>query len=90
MLLTDVDECNDTALNYCDHSCTNTIGSYNCSCDDGYRLSSDGHTCLGNKSSIILYSSYIHANTNLNNYPILHETEASIKVDNVILYSLKS
>ena len=44
----DVDECNDTALNYCDHYCMNSIGSYNCSCDDGYRLSSDGHTCLGN------------------------------------------
>ena len=27
--------------------CTNTIGSYECSCDEGFVLSFDGHTCAG-------------------------------------------
>ena len=43
----DVDECSSQTLNICDHLCANTIGSYNCSCNDGYRLSSNGFTCYG-------------------------------------------
>ena len=43
----DVDECSNSTLNNCDHMCANTIGSYNCSCSDGYRLSSNGFTCYG-------------------------------------------
>ena len=31
----------------CDQICTNTQGSYSCSCVSGYRLSSDGKSCLG-------------------------------------------
>ena len=27
--------------------CTNSIGSYNCSCPHGYRLEEDMHTCVG-------------------------------------------
>ncbi|CAH3044643.1 unnamed protein product, partial [Porites evermanni] len=30
----------------CDQICTNTQGSYSCSCVSGYRLSSDGKSCL--------------------------------------------
>ena len=30
----------------CSHMCNNTIGSYNCSCDIGYQLDSDGLTCI--------------------------------------------
>ncbi len=30
----------------CDQVCTNTIGSFQCSCIDGYTLSSDGRSCL--------------------------------------------
>jgi hypothetical protein len=42
----DIDEC---ILNTdgCVHICTNTIGSYTCSCRTGYRLSSNGHSCQG-------------------------------------------
>ena len=44
----DVDECSSSALNNCNQQCTNTIGSYTCSCTDGgYRLSLAGHTCIG-------------------------------------------
>lgn len=31
----------------CDHTCNNTIGSYECFCDSGYLLLDDGHSCTG-------------------------------------------
>ena len=31
----------------CDHECTNTQGSYVCSCRLGYNLDTDNHTCSG-------------------------------------------
>ena len=31
----------------CDHSCSNTDGSFICLCDSGFTLASDGHTCNG-------------------------------------------
>ena len=40
----DVDECA-TANGGCAQSCTNTSGSYACTCDAGYALASDGHAC---------------------------------------------
>ena len=48
ILLTDVNEC-DTNNGGCDHSCTNTQGSFECSCDEGYILDSDDFSCLGEK-----------------------------------------
>ena len=43
----DINECSDASLNDCDDNahCTNTIGSFNCTCDPGY--SGNGITCLG-------------------------------------------
>ena len=45
-LLPDIDEC---ALNTsgCNQNCTNTIGSYLCSCYTGYQLEKDNETCIG-------------------------------------------
>ncbi|MGJ8945981.1 calcium-binding EGF-like domain-containing protein, partial [Salmonella enterica subsp. enterica serovar Kentucky] len=31
----------------CAHICTNTIGSYTCSCRTGYSLATDRHLCEG-------------------------------------------
>lgn len=31
----------------CNHNCENTLGSYTCSCKDGYELSTNLHTCIG-------------------------------------------
>ena len=28
--------------------CINTVSSYECSCEAGYTMKSDGHTCAGN------------------------------------------
>ena len=42
----DVNECS-TDAGGCDDMCTNTEGSYHCSCSSGLRLASDGHSCLG-------------------------------------------
>ena len=33
----------------CQHSCTNELGSFSCSCDQGYRLLDDGLQCEGKK-----------------------------------------
>ncbi|XP_078687900.1 mucin-like protein isoform X2 [Branchiostoma floridae x Branchiostoma belcheri] len=41
----DVDECS-SGENRCNQECVNTIGGYNCSCEDGYRTDdSDPYTC---------------------------------------------
>jgi len=40
----DIDEC---TLSPCQHTCENTPGSFVCSCNDGYQLSSNGRTCEG-------------------------------------------
>jgi hypothetical protein len=45
-LLTDVDECMEDT-DGCQQICTNSIGSYSCSCNIGYRLASDNRHCSG-------------------------------------------
>ena len=42
---TDIDECADTP---CDWECFNSPGSYRCTCDAGYELTSDTQ-CTGNQ-----------------------------------------
>ena len=44
----DIDEC--TIMNGgCDTHCTNSEGSYECSCSEGYALMPDLRTCAGNR-----------------------------------------
>lgn len=45
-LFTDIDECSDGSHN-CAQNCTDTDGSYNCSCRSGFRLANDSHQCDG-------------------------------------------
>ena len=53
---TDVDECA-TDSGGCAQNCHNTVGSYYCSCDDGYTLNEDGHSCDGTLLfKILLYT----------------------------------
>ena len=39
----------------CDQTCTNSIGSYSCSCNIGFVLAPDEHSCYGK-----LYHKYYH------------------------------
>lgn len=41
----DVDECLDTSI-VCDQVCINSVGTYHCTCEEGYRIGSDGKTCV--------------------------------------------
>ena len=41
----DINECS-ANIDNCTQVCINTDGSYQCNCDSGYSLSSDGRTCL--------------------------------------------
>ena len=42
----DIDECIE-GTDTCDQVCSNTLGSYNCSCLQGYLLLDDGISCEG-------------------------------------------
>ena len=44
--LKDNDECAENADN-CEQVCLNTVGSFDCGCNPGYELTSDGRTCQG-------------------------------------------
>ena len=42
----DIDECAEDTDD-CTQLCSNDVGSFTCSCNTGYRLASDTHTCNG-------------------------------------------
>jgi len=44
LFATDIDECA-TDNGGCQHECRNTIGSYTCSCHNGFMLHDNGHDC---------------------------------------------
>ena len=46
VVVLDINECAE-ATDGCAQACTNTDGSYLCSCESGYRLASDQHGCDG-------------------------------------------
>lgn len=41
----DVNECESVSPKVCQHTCENTVGSFICTCPNGYTLSSDGINC---------------------------------------------
>lgn len=46
MPFTDINECASNNAD-CQHTCSNTDGSFECSCRNGYTLGSDGLLCIG-------------------------------------------
>lgn len=42
----DIDKCAQGKHN-CEHQCVNTLDSYKCTCEIGYKLGSDGKSCHG-------------------------------------------
>ena len=52
IFLSDVDECK-TNNGGCHHTCTNSEGSYKCSCDAGYEVASENkRLCLGRSDTV--------------------------------------
>ena len=52
MIILDINECNEmiggiVSNGGCQHRCSNTNGTYFCSCNDGYSLAVDGRACEG-------------------------------------------
>lgn len=43
----DINECE--GVNDCQQRCENSVGSFTCSCENGFTLSSDGRNCTGIK-----------------------------------------
>ena len=52
-IVSDINECV-TDEHRCAQECQNVLGSYKCSCADGYKLSSDNTACEGKKEGIFL------------------------------------
>ena len=50
-ILLDIDECAEDNGG-CSHTCTNTGGSFKCSCPDGYLLLDDEKNCSGTCTTI--------------------------------------
>lgn len=46
LLIPDIDECSEGSYR-CEQHCHNSVGSYACSCDSGFRLDGDGLGCNG-------------------------------------------
>lgn len=55
----DVNECNENR-DGCAQICTDTEGSYTCSCNAGYNLANDTHQCDGEYSNYQDKSVYDH------------------------------
>ena len=51
VICTDVDECNSGTGN-CSQGCVNTIGSYYCTCNAGYKMQASGKNCTGNHTKL--------------------------------------
>ena len=54
----DIDECNTTSP--CEENCTNTAGSYQCSCGGGRTLSVDDSSCLGEYGPLTTSYNFSH------------------------------
>ena len=57
ILYIDINEC-DTNNGGCDHNCTNTIGSFECSCSTGYHLC-DNVYCIGDYIKLQFWNYFI-------------------------------
>ena len=60
---TDIDECAE-GTHGCAQTCTNVVGGYSCSCDAGYRLASNRHTCNDISECVLSVDGCAHICTN--------------------------
>ena len=59
-LSTDLDECA-LGTHSCEHWCHNNIGSYDCTCQEGYYLEANGWNCTGKYTTTTQLNSSLHA-----------------------------
>ena len=60
LMISDVNECAE-GIDDCAQLCTDTVGSYTCSCSSGHYLTDDSRGCEGNKhfmGSFVIYNYY--------------------------------
>ena len=57
MIIIDINEC-DVYNGGCQHNCTNSDGSYSCSCNDGYTLDVDDEGCSRKLNYMYNYSRF--------------------------------
>ena len=50
----DIDPCSE-GLHGCSQTCTNTLGSFTCGCNNGYLLDTDGAICIGMYKRLVLF-----------------------------------
>ena len=63
MVYVDTNEC-DSANGQCEQICTNTDGSYECSCRTTFFLNNDKHTCTGEYTTYYIVWKFMHAYLN--------------------------
>ena len=54
LLITDINECV-RGTDGCENTCTNTFGSFYCSCNTGYALAPNHKNCIGKSLFIHVY-----------------------------------
>ena len=69
--ITDLNECHFNNGN-CAHHCTNTDGSYYCTCNAGYQLSTDKHSCVGMYVSASLTLGILYHTLSVQYFYIVH------------------
>ena len=73
-LCLDVNECN-AANGGCEHDCTNTFGSLECSCRTGYLLDGNGLNCTGKLfAKLLKYQNHEFVFVKTNCVPVISET----------------
>ena len=81
MVYPDINEC-EPGVDGCDHHCTNNVGSYYCTCMDGYKLESNNHTCTGS-----IYTTYHIRNGKISSTFATLELVAVIQLLSIVITS---
>ena len=89
--LSDINECS-LNTDHCAQHCTNTVGSYYCSCRTGYRLSSNGRSCSGMLFKLLEHHVIIQTIMKLASPTgyIMHDTPGVLWANICILYLIYS
>lgn len=79
LIFLDIDECAKN-LYRCQQKCHNTIGSYNCSCFDGFELASDNVTCNGTSHPVCLNMVTLHNHVTATQFFVSQSIKAKLSL----------